>query len=266
MKLGLSTYAFPLSSAVSKGRPFQWLRELVALTAAVDCHCLQIGDNLGMDDLSAAQINELKAVAGDKGIELQMGARRLTEDSTLRALKMATALGSPFLRMVIDDANFEPGYADVRTLIRRLVPAFKDAGVQLAIENHDRFSARTLRRLVEETDPTWVAICLDTANSLGNGEGIFEVLGVLLPYVVNLHIKDIVIQRVPTLMGFTVRGVPAGQGIIDFPLILQHLEPTGRCSSAVLEVWHDPMDEASGRQQEMQAVEQSLNYLKKIFK
>ena len=78
------------------------------------------------------------------------------------------------------------------------------------------------------------------ANSLGAGEGIDAVVASLAPFTVNLHIKDFRIERVPSMMGFTVTGRPAGSGFLDVPVLLSKLAPFGRCRTAMLELWTPP--------------------------
>jgi hypothetical protein len=56
---------------------------------------------------------------------------------------------------------------------------FGAAGVEFAIENHDRFQARLLRLVVERAARDSTGICLDTANSLACGETVDQVLDVL---------------------------------------------------------------------------------------
>ena len=95
-------------------------------------------------------------------------------------------------------------------IIREVLPAYREAGIRLAIENHDRFRAHELVAIIAATDADYVGICLDTANSLGADEGIWEVARTLAPHTLNLHVKDYRIERLDHQMGFTVRGAPAG--------------------------------------------------------
>ena len=136
----------------------------------------------------------------------------------------------------------------------------------LAIENHDRFSSVSLEKIILETDPNLIGICIDTANSIGAGEGINEVLQTLGPYTVNLHLKDFMIKRVSHKMGFIVEGVAAGDGILDIPFIVGQLDKTGKCKTATLEVWSNPEDSIEATLlKEKQWVERSIHYLKKIL-
>ena len=56
-------------------------------------------------------------------------------------------------------------------MLQRQRLMFEEAGVVLAIENHDKFSTDELVYMVEELGPSWVGICLDTVNSFGALEG-----------------------------------------------------------------------------------------------
>jgi hypothetical protein len=58
----------------------------------------------------------------------------------------------------------------------------------------------------------------------------------LAPFVVNLHIKDFVIERVPEMMGFSVRGAPAGSGMLEIASLLAQM-PSEKSISAILEQW-----------------------------
>ena len=70
---------------------------------------------------------------------------------------------------------------------------------------------------MEDVASDQVGICLDVANSFGTGEGLETVMRRLRPWVFNLHVKDVCIRRIDTLMGFLIEGCPAGQGRIDIP-------------------------------------------------
>jgi hypothetical protein len=84
--------------------------------------------------------------------------------------------------------------------------------------------------------------------------------------VLNLHIKDFHIARVPHQMGFTVTGRPAGSGFLDLPRLLQQLEGSP-CRTAVLELWTPPGPHvAETIATEASWAAQSLQYLKPFFK
>jgi sugar phosphate isomerase/epimerase len=122
-----------------------------------------------------------------------------------------------------------------------------------------------LRDMMEAIGSERVGVCLDTANSLGAGEGIREVAQVLAPHTVNLHIKDYTIERLPYLMGFSISGRPAGDGMLDLPELLQLLQPYGRCRSAILETWVPPEESLESTvKKEAEWAASSVHYLQKF--
>jgi sugar phosphate isomerase/epimerase len=146
------------------------------------------------------------------------------------------------LRAVIDAADHRPLADEVVAMLQSLVPQFERAGVCLAIENHDRFSAGQFRDMVQRLDSAQVGICLDTVNSFGALEGPEVAVGTLAPWVVSLHVKDFRIRRVEHQMGFVIEGCPAGEGRLDVPGMIAQLKAAGRDPNAILEQWPPPED------------------------
>lgn len=227
---------------------------------------VQFGDNLPLHQLAGGEKAELKAVSQALRVCIDVGTRRLTKEQVLLYFPIALCFHSSFIRVVIDDAGYRPDEKTVTEEIERLLPHLQKNNVMLAIENHDRFPAKTLERIIRNTDQNLVGICLDTANSLGAGEGIGEVVSVLAPYTVNLHVKDIGIKRLPHKMGFTVEGCAAGDGMLHIPQIIDEVKKYNRCRTATLEVWSSPESTLEKTiAKEKQWVEKSIAYLKTIL-
>ncbi len=227
---------------------------------------IQIADNYPLGKLSQQNLLALVEKAEDNEISLEVGTRRLDSENIINYLKIAKLAKSPFLRVIIDDHQYEPSVEEVIQIIRSLLPVLRDLNVLLAIENHDRFSSADLAKIIEMTSREHVGICLDTANSLGAGEGVNEVLDHLAPYCVNLHIKDITIRRLPHKMGFNVLGCAAGDGDLNIPLIIEKVQNNGKLLSITLEVWSDEcptQEETIAR--ERRWAEKSIRYLKSII-
>jgi sugar phosphate isomerase/epimerase len=199
---------------------------------------LQVADNLPLDPLSDASLAAFAGRAAAAGVALEVGTRGIAPDRVRRYLGIATAVGSPILRVVVDSVGHRPSPDEVVALLAPHAPAFRAAGVLLAIENHDRFRVAALRSIVERLGEDWVGICLDTVNSFGALEGPAVVVQALAPLAVNLHVKDFVVTRHGSQMGFTVEGRAAGQGALDVPWLLDELARAGRTDlTAVVELW-----------------------------
>jgi sugar phosphate isomerase/epimerase len=242
MQLGISSYTYPWAAGIPGYEPPEPLTALGLLdkAAALGVSVVQICDNMPLDRLTRPGLDDLKKQAADNGLLIEVGTRGSAPEHLLAYLDLAQRLGSSIVRVVVDTADDQPSDYEVVRRLQTVAPRFGEAGVALAIENHDRFSADTFGEIVEMLHVPHIGICLDTANSFGAGEGWTDVTVGLASYVVNLHIKDFVIRRVSHQLGLTIEGRPAGQGQLDVPWLLQTLEDAGRDPNAILELWTPP--------------------------
>jgi sugar phosphate isomerase/epimerase len=228
-------------------------------------HVVQIADNLPLDRLTGAELEALVECAGRYNLDLEVGTRGIDPDHLRTYLGLAVRLKSPLVRVVPDTETSHPSPGEVVDALRTILPEFDRAQVCLAIENHDRFKAATLAEIVERLGSGHVGICLDTANSLGCAEGLDTLLRVLGPWVVNLHVKDFRVERLPHRKGFLVEGCPAGLGQLDVPWLLAELRARGREPNAILELWPPPeatVAESAAREDAWAA--ESIRYLRKF--
>jgi sugar phosphate isomerase/epimerase len=256
MRLGISSYTF--GWAVQAGVFDE--NDLLDQALELGVSLVQFGDNLPLHEWSDARLDALSARAARENIALETGARGLTARHLQRYLEISRRLNAKLLRFVADDGEYRPSAEEIIAILRAAAPHL--GPVQIGLENHDRFAASTLARIVETADSESIGICLDTANSLGAGEGLNEVLAHLAPHALNLHIKDFAIERVPHLMGFTVEGRAAGDGMVNLPNVLAQLN-AARCQTAVLELWTPPETAISDTlAKERQWAKRSLDYLR----
>ena len=228
VRCGVSTYAFARN--IADGR--MGIDELLDWAAEHDVDTIQFCENLPwpFDRLIP------------NGINIESGCRGIG-DHLLSHLELATRTQSPFVRLVIDDRGDHPSLEEAVERLKPYAERYREKGVILAIENHDRFPAAALRAAVDElgTGTDAVGIVLDTANSLGCLEGTDTVVTHLGPVTVNLHVKEVTAVRKPDMLGFDIIGAPLGEGQIDWPTILGQL-PNVR--SATLEQWVPPGPDA----------------------
>ncbi len=266
MKLGLSSYTFGWSVGVAGFPPSVPCTplELLERTKDFGLDVLQIGDNLPLSVLSPEELTVLATRARELRIEIEVGMRGLMIDRIAEYASIARILGASILRVVIDEVGYAPEVDRTISILRESLRSLE--GLQLAIENHDRFPAATLRKIIETVASDRVRICLDTANSLGAGEGLETVLRELGHYSINLHIKDFSIERVPTMMGFRVEGRPAGSGMLDLPALVRTFDAYPKCKTAILELWtpaEATLTETIAKEDAW--AQQSVQYLKPLF-
>jgi sugar phosphate isomerase/epimerase len=268
MQLGLSSYTYAWAVGVEgylQVKPLSAF-DLVNKTQASGLSLVQIADNLPLETWSSEKLMDLFNYAKSRNISLEMGGRGLTTAHAIKCLNVAELLDSRILRMVIDGPGFSPDLQTIISIILELLPELKSRNILLAIENHDRFKAKEFEKIVLKTDPDFVGICLDSVNSMGAGEGFESVSDILIPYTINLHVKDFTIFRAPHKMGLVIEGRPAGKGMLNVPELLSKLFERGRCQSAILELWTPPEAglEDTIKKEEQWAGE-SIKYLKEFF-
>jgi sugar phosphate isomerase/epimerase len=153
-------------------------------------------------------------------------------------LNIARIMNSPILRFVIDGPGFEPSLEDIHSIIQVIVQELEESDICLVIENHDRLLSREFVEIVKKSGSKNVGICLDTVNSIGAGEGLETVIGLLAPYTMNLHVKEFSIRRVSHKMGFVIEGVPLGKGMLPVAELISKV--SSHCKSAIIEQWTPP--------------------------
>ncbi len=240
MRLGLGSYTFTWAVGVAGHLPARPLTALEVLQRAdaLGLRVAQFCDNLPLTALAAADFDRFRWFAREHHIAIELGTRGSGNTAGLLAhLDLAKRLEASFVRLVVDGHGDEPTPEETVSRLRPLVARFAAADVKLAIENHDRFSCRTLVRIVEELGPEQVGICLDTVNSFGALEGPEVAVEILAPYTLNLHVKDFTITRVSSQMGYVVNGCAAGRGRLNIPWVLEKLRATRRDPNAIIELW-----------------------------
>ncbi|MBN1672587.1 MAG: sugar phosphate isomerase/epimerase [Kiritimatiellae bacterium] len=268
MRLGIGSYTFTWAVGVPghpPPRPLSW-RQLLEKAGALRVGVVQIADNMPLAACRAQELAALQADAARRGLALEVGTSGLTAENLAIHLRIAKRLNAALIRMVIDTPDYHPADETVTGLLKDAAPECAAAGVRLAIENHDRFTARRLAALIERAGSDWIGVCLDTVNSFGALEGPEAVLDLLGPLTVNLHVKDFTVRRVPHLMGFDIRGAPAGEGRLDIPRLLERLSSFGRAPNAILELWTPPEPDLSETiRKEADWAERSIRYLRSLL-
>ena len=268
MKLGLSTYTYTWSIGVLGHCPARPMTAMNLLSEArrLAVRVVQFADNLPLDRLTPEEVQAVLDCAAQLGIQVEVGTRGISPDHLRRYLALARRFQSPILRTVIDTATHHPSAEEELRTLAPLETEFTQAGVRLAIENHDRFQSQALADLVNRLGAHWTGICLDTVNSFGALEGPQVVVDALGPLTIDLHIKDFTIFRASHMMGFTVEGRPAGQGRLEIPWLLDELKRYGRDCNAILELWTPPEETLEATiAKEQRWAEESILYLRSLI-
>lgn len=268
MRLGLGSYALAWNIGVPGCLPKRPMDAFgfVEFAAQHDFSLVQVADNLPLAGLPARTLGRLKALVQSLELDVEVGTRGIRDGNLERYLEVAQFFGSPLLRVVVDTTDHHPSLAEVERTLRSVLPLFESAGVTLAVENHDRFSAKSLAGLITALDSVQLGVCLDTVNSFGALEGPGVVVETLGPFVVNLHVKDFVVERAGHNMGFTISGTPAGRGMLNLSWLTGRLTEMGRDTNLILELWPAPETTVDATlEKEVQWVVESAAYLRRFL-
>ncbi len=242
MRLGVSSFAYRYAAAGLLAREGALAAALHVLerSSAAGAEVVQICDNIPLDDLAADEIGRLVDEAAGLDIALEAGTRGLDATALRRYLGLAGDLGSSALRLVLDSADV----AAIEAGLREALPAVRDSGLRLAVENHFDVPSLVLRRIIEDLGKPAVGVCLDTANSIALLERPLETAEALAPLALQAHIKDYVVERAP--IGYHGTGRPLGEGWLDLEALAEVLAPRLADLDLYVELWMDPAPGASG--------------------
>ena len=225
MKLGISSYTYTWAIGLPGQMPAVPMsyKGLIEKALELGVGLIQVADNLPLDRMSDAELEDYYLAAMDRGIQLEAGARGMSGANLERYIRIAGLIRSPILRFVIDGPDFSPDTDTILGIIRNALPVLQEKNIILALENYERLKASDFAGIVEKIGSDHVGICLDSVNSLGAGEGLEHVVALLGPLAVNLHIKEFCVKRPDHKMGFLIEGLPAGEGMLNVPWILEHV-------------------------------------------
>jgi sugar phosphate isomerase/epimerase len=211
--------------------------DLLAQAREFGLHLVQYGPNLSLGTLPGPQLDGLLARAKEWDIELEVGTRGLGLEHLRQQLALAGYVGSKILRTVPElEGGKAPNAEELTASLQAILPDLAAAGIKLAMEN-GKIPAAVLDQVIRSLSSPWVGITLDTVNSLAIPEGTEQVVRMLAPHTVCLHIKEFVVKRAWHMMGFVVEGKPAGQGQLNVPWLLEVLRAAGASGNAIVELW-----------------------------
>jgi sugar phosphate isomerase/epimerase len=198
-------------------------------------------DSLFITDLDAfesfedAYLKGLRAKAEAQGLQIHLGtwsvcptSKRFkkqwgTAEEHLRlGLRVAKALGSPVLRVVLGSAEdrsseggIEARIADTVKVCQACRSQALDAGVKIAVENHSGdMQAWELVTLIEAAGKDFVGANMDSGNATWTMEDPLASLEILGPYVLTSSLRDSAVWE--SANGATVQWTAMGEGNVDW--------------------------------------------------
>jgi L-ribulose-5-phosphate 3-epimerase len=157
-------------------------------------------------------------------------------DILYQSIELAADLGVKVIQIMGYDAFYEPSNADTQARylegLRTGINWSSAAGVVLALENGDSElvdSVEKAMRFVKKLNSPWFQVYPDIGNMTAAGYNPLEQLPLTEGHLVGVHVKD-------TRPG-ELRGVPLGQGIVQFEDTFRLLASIGFSGPLVMEMW-----------------------------
>ena len=268
MHLGISSFTYKWSFGIpgypSAKNPLD-VEKLIHRACDLGVDLVQLGDNIPLHTETERGLSELRRVADESGVVLEIGTTGTEPRGLMSYLDVARQLGARLIRTIVGTREKADDAETAERNLGEVLEAYEEAGVYLALENYELYSVHQLANLIEKMNSPMIGACLDTTNSLGILETPDVVLETLAPHAVCLHVKDIRFTRVDYGLGFSVQGCPVGEGLLDVPKIVERVRSFGRTDSVILEQWtpfQGSVEETVILQDRW--AEKSLEYLKPI--
>ncbi len=189
-------------------------------------------------------VQELKSrnlrIVADYGAVMDKDA-----DHLIRYLHTASSAGAAVVRVTLshllcgDRRSLSGGWNNyLQALGDRLnavLPTAEELGICVAVENHQDACSDDLLQLWEITNNSSAyGVTLDTGNPLAVGEDPVEFTKKIAHIVRHIHMKDYTLHYAPN--GYRLVRCAAGDGIIDFPEIIEIVRSNGHHLIPALEV------------------------------
>ena len=226
VKLGLDNFAV---------RAMKWKADaLIDYAAQLKTDSLFITDFYAFENFEDSYLTGLRKKAADKGLEIQLGTWSICPTSTAfkkdwgtaeehlaLGIRMAKALGSPVLRVILGRQEDRKTPGGIQARIEDTVKVCKsqrsralDAGVKIAVENHaGDMQARELVQLIEAAGKDYVGANMDSGNAVWTLEEPMASLEILGPYTLTTSLRDSAIWE--SDRGATVQWTAMGDGTVD---------------------------------------------------
>ena len=233
-KAGISSWAFAWNIGVAgyeKPKTPMKLIDLAEYASQINAEVLQIADNITYE---RSELKEAAAFAKNCGIEIELGTRGTEINALEKYIHTAEEEGIKLLRTLPHSGNDIPSPDVLTERLLKAAEICEACNVILSVENHDYYKVKSLFDAIERVNSPFVGICYDPANNYGQGEGYLECAEIFATKVLNVHYKDFSIHRLNHMMGFTIEGKPAGDGLINTEKLVELFHPG---LSWIIELW-----------------------------
>ena len=262
--IGLGTYAFFWQHSDRVPAPLDLVGALER-TRELDVDLFQVCDYEPLLTMSDAELREAALAARRLGIRIELGTKGVAPAHLTDFLRLAELFDAELVRSMVYAPGFRPSLDEAAAMLTGVLPDFESAGITLALETYEQVPTDALVDLVEKVGSDRLGICLDPANVVAALELPRDAVDRCAPLTRNVHAKDFAFARQDGWVGFTYSGAPMGQGLHDYPHLLEVVRPEDRGINEIVEHWLPWQgDPETTVQAEIAWTSTALDYLRSI--
>ena len=120
--------------------------------------------------------------------------------------------------------------------LRQAAPMFRNAGIELLLENHEDFTGEEMATIMRGVDMAPVGALFDYGNSMMVAEQPETALEAMLPFIRSVHLKDHACRKLPDGT-VEILGVPIGSGVVPIVDLTRRLVAYGLDRILLSNVW-----------------------------
>lgn len=234
--IGLGTYAFFWQHSDLVPEPLSLVGAFEA-TKELGVDLFQICDYAPLESMSDAELADAAAAARDLRLTIELGTKGIEPDRLARFLDLASVFDAKLVRSMLYSPQTRPTLAQAEEWLRVALPAYEASGVDLALETYEQVGTAELVGLIERIGSERLGVCLDPANVVARLELPRDCVELTAAHVKNVHVKDFAFARQAGWVGFTYGGAPMGEGLHDYPHLLDTVRPRERGVNEIVEHW-----------------------------
>lgn len=195
--------------------------------------------------LEGEDVEKLGKHAASKGQFVVVDTGGFDPEALAKVIELARRIGAGTVRTVVGGAKiggdrrplagrWQAFIEEVRDKLGRATESAERADVNLAVENHQDLASEELLWLCESIGSARFGITLDTGNPLATAEEPLDFFRRVAPYVKNVHLKDYWTWH--SEEGYLLVRCAIGQGLTDFPAVLETLDAASPNATKVIEL------------------------------
>jgi len=220
--VGLQAFGTPRANPDGTG-----LRGFIRIASDIGAQCFEF-DGRWLAPLTNDQLARLAGELPDVPRLCSYWLQHVSGETLDEAIRASRAIGASTIRMhlthILEGARAKQGakwqqmLEHARETLNREARKAADAGLQVAIENHQDFGSDELIAFADEAGPN-VGIALDTGNAFAVAEDPVAFAKRVAPRIKHVHLKDYVSQF--TAEGFRLIRCAIGDGCVPLKEIAE---------------------------------------------